>query len=232
MFIFPGVKTKQNFRTPQLRSSITHTQLPLQSAKKDKYNFSSLRLCSRTTDFPCKACYLDLILVTTISCLQRQTQSSEGQIQSVRGWLAARKHSMAIGWSVPPKKWASVPTKEGQELLWAGFTLCKMLFGWEKWNKTLSVHFSIISLLPPAQPSWSKAFLLTPDSPSPALHSCWSPAPVRATQGVPCQEGVVQEAPVHVSPSCGLSHGASCPCSRWAEGKGEGPTCEQTAAQP
>lgn len=36
-------------------------------------------------DFSCKACYLDLILATTISSLQRQTQGSEGQIQPVPG---------------------------------------------------------------------------------------------------------------------------------------------------
>lgn len=72
--IFPGIKIQQNFKIPQLCSSIAHIQLPLQSTRKHKYNFCSLRLCGITTDFQREGCYPDLTLTTTISSLQSKIQ--------------------------------------------------------------------------------------------------------------------------------------------------------------
>lgn len=84
-----------------------------------------------------------------------------------------------------------------------------------------SIHcFLSIILLPPAHPRWPKAFFLTPDSPSPVLHSCWSPAPVRATTECVMPGGCCARGTCALSLSCGLSHSASCSCSKWAKSKG------------
>lgn len=46
-------------------------------------------------------------------------------------------------------------------------------------------------------------------------------------------EGVVQEAPVHCLTKLWVSHGASCSCSKWAEGKGQqGPAVNRQQSNP
>lgn len=153
------------------------------------------------------------------SLLLAETNSGFRRTDTASTWLTGSmkiQHGHRLQCAL--KKWASMPAKDRNYFKMG--LLYKMLFRWEKWNKTLSLHFSIISLLRPAHPRWPKAFLLTPDSAIPVLHSCWSPAPVRLSRACHASRVLCKRHLCTVSPSCGLSHCASCPCSKWAEGKG------------
>lgn len=225
--IFPGIKIKQNFKIPQLCSSIAHIQPPLQSARKDKYNFCSLYLCGRITDFQRKGCYLGLTLTTTISSFQTQVQGPEGRMQPVPRVKTQHGHGLEHA----PQKTSCrdiIHASKGE----VGTTLRLVYFI----KLCLNVRSEIIHgetksfpfISPPShcllQPVpadlWqlhvpASPFLLLPSTTKPSAGVAVGAVAERAELGRRWARGIpVPLRQHHVSPR----HGPSCPGCNWAEG--------------
>lgn len=114
----------------------SYIQLLLQSTRKDEYDFWSLHLCGRTTDFQRMGCYLDLTLTATISSMQNQSQASEGQTQMVPGWQQCENAARPWAGVCPPEtrcRDAKCQQRRGGNYSEVGL-LYKMSFGCKKWN--------------------------------------------------------------------------------------------------